>query len=568
MNSSDERFTLFGELTGFKGKPLIYLASITAYNNFSNALHALSRQQAETSMRENLPVLDQEFDYPANELLMSTTDSRGRITHCNAAFERVSGYSMQELMGQPHNMVRHPDMPSEAFKDMWATIGNGRSWKGMVKNRRKDGSYYWVMAHVTPVMQGNKPVGYMSVRAKPTRDQVRNAQVLYAKLQAQRGEMEPAIRLHAGHIRYKGLRNQLGKLERLSFTSRMALMLLPVLVLPMLFHVMQWVQPWQTGLQFGLMALFLGFALLRLHTQVTKPFIQTNALANDLASCNLQKELLEVSGRHPMALLMERLHRVHINLRAVVGDARHEINSFTDLSHHIAEGASSLAQRTDVQANKLQETAQAMQSLAQAVLRSQETTSEVMAQSTKSSNLAKQGGQAMEHVGTLVQSIRTSSQQMGNIIATIESIAFQTNILALNAAVEAARAGEQGRGFAVVAGEVRALAKNSAQAAGEIRGLISASGSQIEQGAKEMNNAGGTIAEVVNSVAHVSGLMRAIGDATGEQSAGIGQVNVALLDLDHVTQDNARQAEESAHAAQGMSNNAAVLGRTLEVFRL
>ena len=116
-------------------------------------------------MRENLPVFDREFDYPADELLMSTTDSRGHITHCNAAFERVSGYSMQELMGQSHNMVRHPDMPSEAFRDMWATIGHGRSWKGMVKNRRKDGSFYWVEAHVTPIMQNGKPVGYMSVRA-------------------------------------------------------------------------------------------------------------------------------------------------------------------------------------------------------------------------------------------------------------------------------------------------------------------------------------------------------------------------------------------------------------------
>lgn len=163
-------------------------------------------------MRENLPVMDQEFDYPADELLMSTTDSQGRITHCNAAFERVSGYTMQELMGQPHNLVRHPDMPPEAFKDMWSTIGHGRSWKGLVKNRRKDGSFYWVVAHVTPIVHQGRPVGYMSVRAKPTRAQVQSAEALYAQLHAQRGQPQPSVALHAGHVRRQGWRNHLGKL--------------------------------------------------------------------------------------------------------------------------------------------------------------------------------------------------------------------------------------------------------------------------------------------------------------------------------------------------------------------
>lgn len=520
-------------------------------------------------MRENLPVFDQEFDYPADELLMSTTDSRGHITHCNAAFERVSGYTMQELMGQPHNMVRHPDMPSEAFRDMWATIGHGRSWKGLVKNRRKDGSFYWVAAHVTPIMQDGKPVGYMSVRAKPTREQVKAAQALYVKLHAQRGQSNPEIALHAGHVRVTGLRNQWGKWQRLTFTQRMALMLLPVFAVAMVFPWMGWTQGWQLAVQAAVLAILMGFALWRLHARVTEPFTQVNDLASALAGCQLNSHLPGLlEGRHPMALLMERLHQIHINLRAVVGDARHEINSFTHLSQSISAGSSNLAHRTDVQAGKLQETASTMQSLAQTVVRSQQTTQEVMQESTKSAQLAKQGGAAMEHVGSLVQSIRQSSQQMGQIIATIESIAFQTNILALNAAVEAARAGEQGRGFAVVAGEVRALAQSSAQAAGEIRRLISDSNAQINQGVESMQGAGRTIADVVQAVAHVSGLMRAMGDATSQQAVGIGQVNAALNDLDNVTQENARQAEESAGDAQGMSTNAAVLGRTLEVFRM
>lgn len=180
-------------------------------------------------MRQNLPVTSHEFLFEDDELLMSTTDSRGCITHCNAAFVRISGFSMQELMGQPHNMVRHPDMPEEAFRDMWATIGRGRSWRGMVKNRRKDGSFYWVHAHVTPIMRSGRPVGYMSVRSKPSRAQVQAAEQLYARLAQERGKPQPAVLLHAGHVRIPGLRNLLGKLQRANFTLRVGAVMLPLL---------------------------------------------------------------------------------------------------------------------------------------------------------------------------------------------------------------------------------------------------------------------------------------------------------------------------------------------------
>ncbi len=120
-------------------------------------------------MRLNLPISGQEYDYPGEEMLVSMTDKQGVITHCNAAFTRVSGYSQDELIGQPHNLIRHPDMPEEAFKDMWHTIGFGRAWTATVKNRRKNGDHYWVQAHVTPLLSHGKPIGYLSVRTKPTR---------------------------------------------------------------------------------------------------------------------------------------------------------------------------------------------------------------------------------------------------------------------------------------------------------------------------------------------------------------------------------------------------------------
>jgi len=134
-------------------------------------------------MRVNLPVTQQEYPFPVGETLVSTTDLQGRILYCNAAFIEVSGYTRDELMGQPHNLVRHPDMPEEAFRDMWATIGQGHPWGGLVKNRRKNGDHYWVQANVTPLIDSQAQVtGYMSVRTEPDKAAIPATEALYRQM--------------------------------------------------------------------------------------------------------------------------------------------------------------------------------------------------------------------------------------------------------------------------------------------------------------------------------------------------------------------------------------------------
>ena len=519
-------------------------------------------------MRVNLPVTQNEYDFPGDQLLMSTTDNKGVMTHCNAAFARVSGYSMDELMGQPHNLIRHPDMPPEAYKDLWATIGRGRNWTGMVKNRRKDGDFYWVRANVTPIMVDGKPRGYMSVRIKPTRDEVAAAEALYKQIHAERAAEKPSFYLHAGRVRRPGLRNQLGKLQRVSLTQRLALLLLPLLVVGLAPSLLGWHEPEVLAAQALLLLAFAALMLWRFQLVVAAPLARSQVLLTEIAGCNLANLQHAAEGNSPVELLLERLQRVHLNLRAVVGDARQEIKAFGAISSEISRGAQDLSERTESQASSLEETAASMEELSSTVRQSAETTQQVMRESERSAELARSGGAAVAQVGAVVQAIAQSSGKMGQIIATIEGIAFQTNILALNAAVEAARAGEQGRGFAVVASEVRALAQRSATAAGEIRGLIGESSAHIERGAGQMKSAGQTIAQVVESVAHVNTLMGQIGLATREQAQGISQVNEAVTDLDRVTQQNAALVEESAASAHAMSDNAGVLGRTLDVFKL
>ena len=522
-------------------------------------------------MRTNLPVTGNEYEFPGEELLMSTTDHKGVMQHCNAAFARVSGFDMEELMGQPHNMVRHPDMPAEAFKDMWATIGNGRSWIGVVKNRRKNGDFYWVRAHVTPIMENDKPRGYMSVRSKPTRNDVRDAEALYGRLRRQRETGKHRFRLHAGRVRNMGWRNQVERLQRTTFTQRLLIMLLPLWAVALVPQAMGWTGFEVLALQTLAMVALSCLILWRFHQRITSALGDANRLAGRIAGCSVAQHAefeAHISERHPMAMLMERLQQIQINTRAVIGDARAEISGFGRISDEIAHGAQDLSERTESQASSLQETAASMEELASTVRQSVDTVQQVLRQSEHSAQLAQRGGEAVADISAVMQSIEQSSRKMGQIIATIEGIAFQTNILALNAAVEAARAGEQGRGFAVVASEVRALAQRSATAAGEIRGLIGESSAHIERGAGKMQAAGQTIDEVVQSVAQVNQLMDNINTATHEQSVGIAQVNEAVANLDRVTQQNAALVEESAASAVVMSANAGVLGRTLSVFRL
>lgn len=518
-------------------------------------------------MRLNLPVSQREYDYPAEHMLVSMTDTRGFITHCNHAFVAVSGYTYEELIGQNHNLVRHPDMPPAAYKDLWRTVGSGRPWSGMVKNRRKDGDHYWVMANVTPVMVDGKPAGYMSVRIKPDHQQIQQAEALYARMREHAQAGQTPFDLHGGEVRHFGLRGLTGRLARMTLTGQLGLALAMMVALGM---VPQWLA--LTGISalvLQLLALLAGSAAVMAWFQmrVTTPVTTAARFACDLAGCNLTGT---VAGHYPepMASLMRGMRQIQVNLRAVVSDVRGEISNFTRSAAEIAAGGMDLSARTETQASSLEETAASMEQLSGTVQQTASTASQVFVHSERSSDVAARGGEAMRQVTVTIEAIHSSSVKVRDIIGVIEGIAFQTNILALNAAVEAARAGDHGRGFAVVASEVRALAQRSAVAAKEIRQLIAQSSDQISEATVQMNSAGRTIGEVLQSVKEVSELIKVITSATQEQATGIAQVNEAVTQLDTATQQNAALVEQSAASAAGLNSSAATMARSVEVFHL
>ncbi len=256
------------------------------------------------------------------------------------------------------------------------------------------------------------------------------------------------------------------------------------------------------------------------------------------------------------------------NISGLVTEIRGTTDSITTSSREIAAGNADLSQRTEEQASSLEETASSMEELAATVKQNAENAKQANHLATNASDVAVKGGLAVNEVVHTMASISDSSKKIVDIIGVIEGVAFQTNILALNAAVEAARAGEQGRGFAVVAAEVRNLAQRSAAAAKEIKTLIGDSVDKVDIGAKQVDQAGATMTEIVTAVKRVTDIMAEITAASSEQSSGIEQVNQAIIQMDEVTQQNAALVEEAAAAAEAMQEQAGNLSEAVSVFKL
>jgi len=266
--------------------------------------------------------------------------------------------------------------------------------------------------------------------------------------------------------------------------------------------------------------------------------------------------------------LLAALDRMTRQLRSVVGEVRQGVESVSTASAEIATGNQDLSARTEQTASSLQQTASSMEQLTGTVSNSADVARQANQLAASAAEAATRGGAVVAQVVTNMDEITASSRKIGDIIGTIDGIAFQTNILALNAAVEAARAGEQGRGFAVVASEVRSLAQRSAEAAKEIKGLIGASVERVESGAGLVAQTGTVMEEIVTSVRRVTDMIGEIASAATEQRDGIGQVNIAVTQLDQMTQQNAALVEESAAAASSLREQSARLAQVVSVFKV
>jgi methyl-accepting chemotaxis protein len=697
-------------------------------------------------MQINQPVSQNEYVVRDGALIVSTTDLDGRIVLVSPEFIQVSGFSAEELIGKDHGALRHPDMPAAVYEDLWRTLRSGRPWSGLVKNRRKNGDYYWDIASATPLREGGAVRGYMTVRTKPSVQQIREAEQLYAKL---REGTDKRLKFVEGQFVRSAWGQSVNPLRSVSdqgkrwldtalgisvLLAAAILLLLPDLAVGSALRV--------------LVALLLGLRCVLWVARVVLAARRREALSQDTIAFiadlseerfattfkaishhkagEIQRALLTLrikmgyqiaeerrkasllrhaltSASASVMLADENLRIVYINAAAqrmfeqaeadfrkdvpafqaekIVGsylDALHKnperhrqvlvdlkapkssdirigtrafrvvttpvndtdgrrigttvdwldrtaevraeeevnaivkgalegeldrripiegnsgfllvlatgVNQLLDnmvkiirdvqeaagevgrAASEISDGNLGLSERTQEQSSALEATAASMEQMTSTVKQNADNASEANQLAAAARNQAERGGVIVGKAVVAMSEMNVAAQRIADIIGTIDEIAFQTNLLALNAAVEAARAGEQGRGFAVVAAEVRSLASRSAVAAKEIKGLIHDCVQKVGDSSNLVTQSGTTLNDILVSVKKVADIVGEIAAASREQSAGIDQVNEAVMQMDGMTQQNAALIEEASAASGAMAQQANLLVETMSGYRL
>ncbi|AYY07007.1 PAS domain S-box protein [Enterobacter roggenkampii] len=489
-------------------------------------------------------VTQNEYPLDDNTTLMSTTDVHSYITHANDTFVQVSGYQLDELTGQPHNMVRHPDMPKAAFADMWYTLQQGEPWSGIVKNRRKNGDHYWVRANAVPMVRRGQVTGYMSIRTRATAEEIAAVEPLYRALNDGRCKK----RIHKGLVVGKGW---LGKLPAMPLRWRVR-SVMAVLFAGLAATLAATSAGW---LPLAAAAVVMLMGTLLFEQQIVRPIENVARQALKVATGE-RNSVQHLNRSDELGLTLRAVGQLGLMCRWLINDVSSQVVSVRDGSDRLAQGNEDLNDRTRQTVANVQQTVATMNQMAASVQSNSETAAEVDKLSVAASSAATKGGNAMQTVVKTMDDIADSTQRIGSITSLINDIAFQTNILALNAAVEAARAGEQGKGFAVVAGEVRHLASRSASAANDIRKLIDASASKVQSGSEQVHAAGRTMDDIVVQVKNVTQLIAQISHATSEQATGLSELTRAVAELDSITQKNADLVEESAHISSMVKHRA------------
>jgi len=499
--------------------------------------------------------------------IVTKTDLKGKITYVNPAFVDISGFTQDELLGQPHNVVRHPDMPREAFQDLWETVRQGQAWRGLVKNRCKDGGYYWVDAYVTPLTESGKRIGYMSVRSKPSDEQKRHADSLYKAVVAGQ-QAFPFTQVRRGRPLWIDTALACG--------------------LPLALMQLSWLGgPWfgAAGLGAGLIAALGGAAWLSSRIQRN-----TEVMSQVLAALSEGNFRFEVpsSPNREFDQVLHGFRSMQVNLRAIIADVISGSTRVKDDADNLRELALGLMHRSEQQSDGINGVAAALEELSVSVSEISEATNKSSTHANNALNVVEEGASAMsqstqatDSVARVVQDARVNIEELNSAVTristvthTITEIAEKTNLLALNAAIEAARAGESGRGFAVVADEVRKLAEMTRQSTTEITTTVHdvQNGTHkalqtMEKAVNEVSLGTTLIAQANQSLGAIRQASQGVAQSAGDISAMLEQQSQASLEVATSMERMSALTESNVAGIRELDGSAKTLANTSRELR-
>ena len=523
--------------------------------------------------RINLPLVNEEVLAPADDNIVSTTDAKGRITYVNSVFVEVSGFSREELMGKAHNIVRHPDMPARAFQDLWDTVSVGKPWTGVVKNRCKDGRYYWVVANVAPIFDRGELVGYSSVRGRSTPEQVAAADALY-KLWNE--DKAAHLVLKNGHIQDRRWFAKFlhpfaipvaARLGLFAATSISLFVGLALLVIRPVWIPADFVPSlaWLIG------AIGAGTVLAQawyFHRFILRPARRIEVAMQRIAGGELGTELpLDADAGELVSVSLAASQAV-TKMRAVLRDTSLHVASVSASAEHMAQGAASLADSVSQQAAAVDSVATASTQIASTASGNAAHAKNVSEQAQESTQLSISSSGAVEQLVTQMEAARSALAGVEEMARAVGDIAFSSNLLAVNASIEAARAGEAGRGFAVVAQEVRRLATMTSNAASNAAAITQDVRSKMRISVQSAQGVSELLQRVTAGARETQDVAQALATSAVEQARGVGNVESSMQLVNDAIQHHAALAEESTAVAQSARAQAQMLRETVDVFRI
>ena len=584
------------------GQHVWVLATFSPVMDSDNKPVKVVQYAADISQQKNNETLVQgQLDAVGQSLGVISFTPDGRVIDVNQNFLNFLGYTEAEAIGQHHSTFVEPAYKSSIeYRQFWEKLNLGELDRGIYKRLGKNGKEVWIQASYNPIKDASgKVTKVVKFAIDITEEKVRavDAEGQLAAINNNQGVIEftpdgRVIRVNGNFLKILGYseaeaigqhhsvfvdaaykasaeyRAFWDKLNRGEFDSG------------------QYKRISKDGREVWLQASYNPildmngkvFKVVKFATEITaaveaqqalvKAVAETQTVVSAAKAGDLTQRIVTSDKTGDIADLCTGINALIDNMSEIITQIKESSDTINTAAKEIAQGNADLSQRTEEQASSLEETASSMEELASTVKQNAENAKQANQLATTASTVAQKGGDVVNQVVHTMSDISTSSGKIVEIISVIDGIAFQTNILALNAAVEAARAGEQGRGFAVVAGEVRNLAQRSAAAAKEIKQLISDSVEKVDGGTKLVEEAGHTMEEIVASVRRVTDIMGEIAAASVEQSSGIDQVNIAITQMDEVTQQNAALVEEAAAAAESLMEQTQQMIESVALYKL